>query len=365
MKSAAALLLLLAALLAAPLAAQRGERITSPEVHDDRRITFRLKGPGLQSAVVEAPWAGDPVPMTQGDDGLWTATIGPVPPQIYGYKYKINGVSVLDPHNAAVKLWLGGAASLVEVPGDDPQPYDWTSVPHGDLHVHHYASSVVDRERRLYVYTPPGYAQSKQKYPTLYLLHGSGDDESTWSTLGKANFILDNLIAQGKAKPMVVVMTNGHPVPWGTRSPSGWARNTDAYVDELTTQVMPMIESAYRVKTDRESRAITGLSMGGGQSLAAGLSNPDKFAWIGAFSSAAPVAEEAFPDLLADPESFNKRSKLLWIAIGEDDFLLERNEAFQAALKKSGIEHTYKLTPGDHSWPVWRSYLAEFVPMLF
>jgi len=347
------------------LSAQRPARIVSPEVHDDGRITFRLKGPDLDSAVLHAEWAGDPVPMEKGEDGVWTATIGPAAPQIYSYRYVIDGVSVLDPHNARVKLWDGGAASLVEVPGKEPLLYDWTAVPHGDLHIHHSRSSVVDRERRLFVYTPPGYEASKKKYPTLYLLHGSGDNESTWSELGKANLILDNLIAQGKAKPMVVVMTNGHPVPWGTRARGDFSSNTEAYVRELTEDVMPMVEQRYRLKTDRESRAIAGLSMGGGQSLAAGLGQPDAFAWVGAFSSAAPVAADAFPHLLADVDAFNKQSRLLWIAIGKDDFLLERNTVFQAALQDAGVKHVYKLTEGGHSWPVWRGYLSEFLPLLF
>ena len=350
---------------AALASAQRPPRIVSPKVHDYRRITFRLKGAELETAVLEAAWAGDPKPMTKGDDGVWTATIGPVKPQIYSYKYVIDGVGVLDPHNPRVKLWEGGAASLVEVSGDEPAPYDWTAVPHGDLHIHHFRSSIVDRERRLFVYTPPGYEASKTKYPTLYLLHGSGDNESTWSELGKANLILDNLIAQGKAKPMVVVMTNGHPVPWGTRPPGDFTSNTEAYVSELMEDVMPMVERRYRVRQDRESRAIAGLSMGGGQSLTAGMGNRDAFAWVGAFSSAAPDAVKTFPEIMSDAETFNKGSRLLWIAIGKDDFLLERNNAFHKALQDAGVDHAYKLTEGGHNWPVWRDYLAEFVPMLF
>jgi enterochelin esterase-like enzyme len=352
------------AVFIAVAAGQRPPRIVSPEVHADRTITFRLKGPDLESAAVSAGWLGEePTAMVKGADGVWSVTIGPVEPDILDYSYEIDGVSTIDPHNARVKLWLGGAASLVEVPGESPLYYDLQSVPHGDVHAHYYHSKTVDRTRRVYVYTPPGYEASKSSYPTLYLLHGSGDNESTWTEVGKAHLILDNLIAQGKAEPMVVVMPNGHPVPWGTRG-SG---NTDLFRQDVVEDVLPLIEQRYRVKKDRASRAVTGLSMGGGQSVHVGLGRTDLFRYVGAFSAyvAEPGDNATLTKFAADPEKANELVPVLWVAIGEDDFLLDNQKTFHGYLEEHGIKHTFQITDGYHSWPVWRRYLRDFVPLLF
>lgn len=354
-----------------PLLAQRpvsAPRIVSPEVHPDRTITFRLQGPEADAVVLLAPWAGDPKPMTKGADGVWSVTIGPVEPDVLDYRYELNGVKILDPHNPRVKIWEGGAASLVTVPAPKPAFYDVQDVPHGDVHIHWYRSKSVGSLRRVYVYTPPGYAESPgRSYPVLYLLHGSGDNESTWSELGYANLILDNLIAAGEAEPMLVVMPNGHPIPWGERNLGIGGRNTELFRQDLVKDLLPMIESRYRVKKDRAQRAVAGLSMGGGQATHVGLAEAGLFAWIGAFSSAMPDPEtdavtKAFT---ANPEAANRNTLLFWIAIGKDDFLLDRNETFTAHLKTKGIDHTYKVTEGGHSWPVWRRYLREFAPKLF
>lgn len=346
----------------------QGPRTVSPEVHSDGRITFRLRGPEAQSVVLNAPWAGGEIPLVKGEDGVWSITIGPVEPDILDYTYRIDGVRTIDPHNPRVKLWLGGAASLVEVPAEAPTYYDVQDVPHGDLHVHWFRSSASNRPRRVFVYTPPGYAASGERlYPVLYLLHGAGDDESTWSEVGRAPLILDNLIAAGKVEPMIVVMPNGHPVRFGEASRGTGNRNTELFVDELVKDVIPLIESRYRVHKDRRKRAIAGLSMGGGQSLAAGLSRAELFAYVGAFSSAAPdpVEDAAVKGFTADPRKTNRETALLWIAVGEKDFLLKRNQVFVEHLKEHGIRHTYLETPGDHSWPVWRRYLRDFTPLLF
>ena len=181
MKIITTTIFLLALLSSSIASAQpRTPRIKSPEVHADRSITFRVKGPELSKAILDAPWAGEPTAMKSDDDGVWSVTVGPVDPQIYSYNYEIDGVSVLDPHNPRVKLWDGGAASLVEVPAPESTAYDWTARPHGDLHIHHFRSSTTDRERRVFVYTPPGYEAGRGSYPTLYLLHGSGDNECFW-----------------------------------------------------------------------------------------------------------------------------------------------------------------------------------------
>ncbi len=345
---------------------QRPPRIVSPEVHPDRTVTFRLRGPEVNEVVLEANWAGDPKPLDKGDDGVWTITIGPVEPGIFSYRYRIDGVSTIDPHNPGVKPWAGGASSLVEIPAGEPAFYDLRDVPHGDLHVHRYHSSTVGKTRRVFVYTPPGYDAGDADYPTLYLLHGAGDNESLWSQLGRADLILDNLIAIGQAKPMLVVMPNGHPVPYGEhrREPG---RNTDQFRDDLVKDLLPFIESRYRVRTDRLGRAVVGLSMGGGQALHVGLGRTDLFSQVGAFSAAVsdPPSNPAIQAFIADPEKSNQEVRLLWIAIGEDDFLLERNRKFTTYLKEKGIDFFYAETVGDHSWPVWRRYLHEFAGLLF
>ena len=340
----------------------------SPVVDDDGRVTFRLLAPKAGSIVLRAPWASGGRDLAKGEDGIWSLTVGPVPPGIYSYTFEMDGVRILDPHNTAVKQWSGGNASLVEIPSHEPLPYDLQDVPHGSLHVHYYSSKTGGSGRRLVVYTPPGYeGDSKRDYPVLYLLHGSGDNEATWSEVGRANLILDNLIADQKAAPMLVVMPNGHPVPWSARRRGLRSGNTEAFCDDLLSAAIPLVEARYRTARDRRRRAIAGLSMGGGQALHCGTGNLDYFSTIGAYSAAAPdpATDSTARGFLADPALANRKLNLLWIAVGRDDFLLERNEQFRAALESAGVEHTYKLTPGGHSWPVWRNYLAEFAALLF
>lgn len=346
----------------------RQPRLESPIVGEDRRITFRVRAPQARAIVLNAPWAGEGKALTKNEDGVWSITVGPVPPAIYSYTFQMDGVRILDPHNTAVKHWSGGNASLVEVPSATPLAYDLRDVPHGSLHVHYYASESGGNNRRLHVYTPPGYEEDPdQHYPVLYLLHGSGDNDSTWSEIGKANLILDNLIAEGKAVPMLVVMPNGHPIPWSSGRRGLRSGNTEAFHDDLMEAAIPSVESRYRARADRSQRAIAGLSMGGGQSLHCGMRSLDRFAWVGAFSAGAPdpADDPLAKAFLADAERANAELKLLWIAIGRDDFLLQRNEAYTAALDSAGIVHTYKVTDGGHSWPVWRDYLAELAPLLF
>ncbi len=346
----------------------RSRSIESPQVHADRSITFQVLAPEVDSVVLNASWAGGSKPLERGDTGIWSLTIDPVQPGIYSYTYQLNGVQVLDPHNTRVKHWSGGNASLIEVSSATPLTYSVREVSHGVLHSHYYKSDSGGSSRQLVVYTPPGYDQEMDReYPVLYLLHGSGDNETTWHQVGKANLIMDNLVADKKAVPMLVVMTNGHPVPYGRNSRGLRSMNTEKFHDDLVQAVIPLVESMYRVKNGRENRAITGLSMGGGQSLHCGINNLDKFAWIGAFSAAAADTEEdpVMREFMGNPEKANEDLNLLWIAIGKDDFLLPRNLTFQKKLQEVGIEHTYLLTEGGHSWPVWRDYLARFVPLLF
>ena len=243
-------------------------------------------------------------------------------------------------------------------------------VPHGVVHHHTYLSQTTSSERGVYVYTPPGYrVDGTEQYPLLVLMHGYGDDESAWLEVGRANWIADNLIAQDKAVPMVIAMPYGHPLPLarsGTFDDYA-TRNEAAMEQDLLHDLFPLLAAQYRLKQDRLQRAIVGLSMGGGQSLTIGLSNLDRFAWIGGFSSAPPRGDVdgKFADLLQDVAATNDQVKLLWIGCGKEDFLLERNQQFHSWLSEKKIDHTFQLTDGGHDWMVWRKYLAEFLPQLF
>ena len=241
------------------------------------------------------------------------------------------------------------------------QSADTTAIPHGALSAHVIRDASFGRVRTVWVYTPPGYdATGAGRFPTLYLQHGSGDNQATWVAHGKAHWILDNLIAQGRVKPMVVVMMDGHAA-----IPGGMAGdNTALFERDLLEDVLPFVEMNYRVLPDGPNRALAGLSMGGGQALTTGLNRADLFGWVGGFSSATP-SKEAVAGPLTDAAATNKRLKLLWIACGKDDFLLKRNEEFIALLKEKGVHHDWQLTDGNHSWPVWRLYLADFAPKLF
>jgi enterochelin esterase family protein len=304
-----------------------------------------------------------PATMTKDEKGVWTAIVGPLEPDIYSYTYEIDGATVTDPRNPDVKVWLQ-LNSMVEVPGTPPQPWEVQDVPHGALTMVTYRSKALQQTRDLWVYTPPGYASSRSALPVVYLLHGYGDNSGAWSSVGRAHVIADNLLAAGRMKPAVIVM------PWGhARSPRRASReeartNNEDVRRDLLQDVMPLIESGYRVAKDPEKRAIVGLSMGGGQALATGLGALDTFRWVGGFSSAPPEGDLArqFPDLGRRADA---KLRLLWIGCGRGDFLLQRNEAFTTWLKARGVTHAYSVTDGAHDWTVWRRYLAEFLPLLF
>ncbi len=341
-----------------------GPRVStqSPEVSADRHVTFRLRAAKAAEVVVAAQWGGEPVAMTKGESDVWSVTVGPIDPGVWEYNFRVDGLQMIDPGNPAIKPMREPRTSILHIPGQPPRVHDFQDVPHGVVHSHSYFSKSLGRLRELVVYTPPGYGQkADERFPTLYLQHGSGDSQATWVVHGKAHWILDNLIAQGKTRPMVVVMMDGHA---GDRSATGPGGNTGAFERDLLQDVMPFVEANYRVKTDAASRCIAGLSMGGGQSLTVGLNHLDRFGWVAGFSSSAP-SQDAIAELLKDPKSANARLKLLWIACGKDDFLLKRNEDFVALLKDKGITHQWRLTEGNHSWPVWRIYLAELAPQLF
>jgi len=310
------------------------------------------------------------LPLAKGDDGVWSLTVGPLPADLYSYSFQADGLQVLDPRNPLVKLGATSSnTSLVDIPGERAAFHAIRDVPHGTVHVHHYASKPAASMRRLHVYTPPGYEKNGQtKYPVLYLLHGSGDTDAEWYYLGRAGIILDNLLAAGKSRPMLIVMTDGHPV----KDPAARPQNTARFSEDLLTEVIPLIERTYRVNTSRDQRALAGLSMGGMQTLTVGLANLDKFSYLGVFSAGAggrerdaSAFERTHAAVLAKPEDTNKKLRLFWIACGKTDFLLPSVEALLESLNKHNIRHTWRPTEGGHTWTNWRFYLAEFLPLLF
>jgi enterochelin esterase family protein len=310
------------------------------------------------------------VALQKDDQGLWTVTTDPMEPDIYGYSFSVDGVALFDPSNpTTVPNYLYTASSL-HVPGPG-LPWEEGDVRRGVLHRHFHHSSVVGDNRDFFVYTPPGYdPQAAKPYPVLYLLHGFSDDARAWTAVGRAHVILDNLIASGKARPMLVVMPFGYGAPEILSRTGPMFRdvalrkaNQQKFRETLLQDVMPAVEKLYRATTDRESRAVAGLSMGGGESLDVGLNARDRFAWVGAFSSAVPEDPDgAFPGLDARTKP---PLRLLWIACGSEDFLTAANRKFWEWLEAKQVPFTKIETPGGHTWQVWRRNLANFAPLLF
>lgn len=306
--------------------------------------------------------------MIRQPDGVWTITIERLPPDRYSYLFEIDGSDQLDLHNRDVKKWLS-LENQFEIPGQPPLLHEAARVPHGALHRHWYESETTGSQRGVLIYTPPHYTPESADYPLLYLLHGYGDDESAWIDVGRASFIADNLVAQQRITPLVIVMPYGHPMELDRQLPF------DIYADEnlvwmerdLLNDLDPFVGQHYRISKDRSQRAIAGLSMGGGQSLAIGLNQIDRFGHVGAFSAAAPQGEllENLALWSLPVEARREGLPNLWIACGVDDFLLERNRVFHQQLNERRVTHVYQETPGDHNWFAWRSYLVEFLERSF
>jgi enterochelin esterase-like enzyme len=347
-------------------AAKAGRRpvlVRSPQILADRRVTFQIRAPKATEVVVAGQWPNGRAAMTKDANELWSVTAGPIPAGVWEYSFQVDGVQMIDPGNPAIKPMREPRTSILHIPGEPPLLHDFQNVPHGTVRQHTYLSKSLGRLRDLVVYTPPSYdQQADTRFPTLYLQHGMGDNQATWVAHGKAHWILDNLFAQNKARPMVVVMMDGHASI--AQGMAGFQNNTTAFERDLLEDVMPFVEANYRVKTGPADRAIAGLSMGGGQSLTIGLNHLDRFAWVAGFSSAVP-SRETVAGFLNDPAAANAKLKLLWIGIGKDDFLLKQNQSFTATLKEKDIRHEWHLTDGSHSWPVWRLYLADLAPKLF
>lgn len=353
---------------------QRGPQFTSPVVEADRKVTFKIHSPNAQSVTVNGSWMayGKTLPLIKGTDSVWSVTIDPLEPSMYHYNFFIDGVSAIDPKNAFALRDGVRYASMLIVPGVDSKLFEVNDVAHGALSLVWYNSPTLNLNRRMYVYTPPGYESSKDKYPVLYLLHGGGGDEDAWTSLGRANYILDNLIAEGKAKPMIVVMTNGNAfqtsslytapnAPEITRET--FMKYAGMFEKSLVNDVIPFVEKNYRVKVGKESRAIAGLSMGGMQTITASIEYPDKFGYIGVFSSGIfqPSPDQEAKFMALKKAGFNK----YWVACGKDDFVMESNKRLLEMLKKTDIKHEYFENSGGHTWANWRTYLSMFAPMLF
>ena len=346
--------------------------VISPEVHSNNQVTFRFRAPNAKEVALSLEGAAKDQPMQKHEQGVWTITTEPLGPDFYGYSFVADGVHLIDPSNFLLKPNILSTQSQVHVPGPASLPWEITDVPHGEIHHHFYKSRVVGDQRDFYVYTPPGYdPRAKQSYPVLYLLHGFSDDASGWTAVGRAHVILDNVIAQGKAKPMLVVMPLGYGAPEILKLGFGGFRNTELrdrnfakFREALLAEVLPQVEASYAVAKDRESRAIAGLSMGGAESLLTGLNSLNQFAWIGAFSSGG-LPEEFEKDFPALDAQADQQLHLLWIACGTEDRLIDLNRKVRAWLASKGVRHVDIETPGAHTWMVWRRNLAAFTSLLF
>jgi enterochelin esterase family protein len=362
----------------------QGPQVVSPEVSADRHITFRILAPKAEAVRL----TGSDIPgilrgaeMTKGDEGVWEVTLGPIEPGAYRYNFNVDGVSVIDPRSPSISESNSNVWSLVYVPGAEFM--DTKDVPHGCVAEVTYYSKTLQRFRRMHIYTPPTYESGKGTYPIFYLLHGAFDCDDSWTSVGRAGFILDNLIAAGKVKPMVVVMPAGHtgPFMFGRRGGDSPRPPVDEFVQDFVNDIMPYVEKNYRVYADQQHRAIAGLSMGGAQTLNIAIPNQEKFAYVGVYSSgifgitgggrggvpgaaSGPSWEEQHKEVLDNAE-FKKRLKLLWFATGKEDFLIETSRATVEMFKKHGFEVVYNESPGGHTWINWRNYLNEFAPQLF
>ena len=354
----------------------KGPQFVSPEVSAERKVTFRILAPKATAVTLSAgdiPGNGKGTQLKKGDNGVWEATLGPLPAGAYRYDFIVDGVPVVDPKNPATSESNNTVRSLVYVPGSDFS--DTKDVPHGGVAQVTYYSQSLKKFRRMHVYTPPGYEISGNKYPVFYLLHGAGDNDNAWSTIGRAGFILDNLIAAGKARPMVVVMPAGHTGPFRFGGPGG--KKTDEFGDDFTKDLKPYVEKNYRVLGDQAHRAMAGLSMGGGQTLNIAFSHLDDYGYIGVFSSGVfGIAggkggkgpnkqwEEQHRSALENPD-LKKGVKLIWFGCGKEDFLLKTSNATVDMLKSHHFDVVSRESAGGHTWMNWRDYLHELAPLLF
>lgn len=339
--------------------------VDSPQVHDDGKVTFRLFAPKAKEVVLSA--GANSGAMHKTDQGIWETTIGPLACGTYDYQFNVDGATVLDPVNRNTKAWLWMKSLVdVSVPDQPPAQYQVQNVPHGELHLQFYHSKQLDKPRQFFVYTPPGYGTSETRYPVLYLLHGFGDDESAWWKVGKANNILDNVLAQGDAVPFIVVMPFGHGELPETPDYEIYdlEANTQLLETELLETIKPMVEARYRCLTESKWRGIAGLSMGGGHSVRIGLSHTDLFGWVTGYS--ASITHHGCQDTIkTHRDAIKKNQPRLSLVCGETDFLFEENVDFQKQLSDLNIQHHHHWSQGGHTWDNWRAYLAITAKTMF
>jgi enterochelin esterase family protein len=360
------------------------DTLRSPEILSDNRVTFRIYAPKASEVTISGDWIsqglGTGGELEKDAQGVWSITIGPLPADVYSYAFTVDGVKTLDPKNAGIKQGIRGADSMFFLAGEAAAFEDNQSVPHGVIRQIWFQSSTLGEQRRMHVYTPPGYDNGDTQYPVLYLLHGGGDEDSGWSTIGRAGFILDNLLSARSAKPMLIVMPNGSLPRQDPRdgaagaaaaaSPADRARSQRRFAQELITDVIPTVEKSFRVQPNAKGRAIAGLSMGGGQTLHVLTAHPDQFAYVGIWSAGifggnANEWEKRNEHFLADAERVNRSIERLEIVVGEQDFALDGSKALSELFKKRDIEHHLRLTEGGHTWINWRRYLHDFCQILF
>jgi len=343
--------------------------VVSPQVNTDNTVTFRLLAPTAKEVKLTGQFEKAPLPMTKDTQGVWSVTTGPVKPDMYPYSFNVDGLSVADPRNSALFPNEGFQSSVVEITGSTPLVYTLQNVPHGTLSYRFYQSPELG-QRPVVVYTPPDYeTDTKTTYPVLYLLHGTTDTEETWTKVGRANLILDNLIAQGKAKPMVIVMPYGRAYPIISKS-SGSLRNRDnlqKIKQDFLENLFPFIDKNYRVKKDKDSRAIAGFSGGGGTSLFIGLNNLDLFSWVVGFAPG--MLKDEFDrnnaTAFANPALTNQRLKLFWIGVGKDDGLYPVINEYLNVLDEKKIKHETLISDGGHTWMNCKLYLSTIAQKLF
>ncbi|WP_303921388.1 esterase family protein [Draconibacterium sediminis] len=349
--------------------AQFGPRIKSPVVNEDNSIIFSIKAPNAKEVSVNMMMKN--YPMERDVEGVWSVTVGPVEPEVYTYSFSVDGLKVLDPANPEMQVGQAPDFSLVNVPGNPPRFDELQDVPHGTMHILKYFSTTQDVNRKVYVYTPPGYNSAK-KYPVFYLRHGGGGNETSWYVEGCTANIMDNLLAKNKIVPMVVVMPNGNVEKQSEGGAYG-AEGIQIMADELFTDVIPLIEKEFSVYTDQKHRALAGLSMGGGQSYYIGLGNVDKFDWVGSFSSGifggipgvSFDPEERTPGILTKSADFNKELDLFYLSCGEQDPRVEHTQKVVDLFKKNNLKVTYETYEGTHEWKVWKHSLKSFSQLLF
>jgi enterochelin esterase family protein len=373
-------------------------RPVSPEIRADHTVTFRLLAPKANEVTLNGSWEGArDIKMSKDDGGIWSVTVGPLGAQLWGYWYLVDGVKALDPGNGETQRDGSRIDNLLMISGPESDLWDFKDVPHGTIPTVWYSAPTLKQERRrMYIYTPPGYETNQTRYPVLYLLHGGGGDEDAWVTMGRANVILDNLIAAGKARPMIVVMPNGNatqtvsqgyaygptPAPQAVVAPAppplqaaaaGGGRGGAAvrppqpypgsYPESLVKDVIPFVEKTYRVIANKDNRAIAGLSMGGGHTLMATNNNPGVFGYIGVFSSGPRTVDEAYEKQLEAVKGGGV--KFYWTGAGTTDMAREGTMNLHALLEKHGFKTSYKEIPGSHYWFLWRDFLGDFGSMLF